>query len=240
MEHALAVLLAVTPESIESELQQAKPVPAIPVALPSSLPSDLLRRRPDIRAAERKLAAATAEEGVAVAQLYPKFNLIGAASFTGDRLSSLLSSNNFGTVGIGSVMWPIFEAGKIRANIRASQEAELQAWFAYRKTVLGALQEVEDALARVNDDQRNVSALSDTERAATSSETLARQQYAHGLVTFINVLTAETTLFTARDQLVQGEAGLARDFGALYKSLGGGWDEASVDWTSRPPDPENR
>jgi len=238
MTHALAVLLAEPPESIARELQESAAFPAAAPDLPMTLPADLLRRRPDIREAERKLAAATAEEGVAIAELYPKIDLIGAASFTGSALRGLLSTNNFGTVGIGSIMWPIFEGGKIRAGIRSSKETELQAYFAYRKAVLGALQDVEDALARYTDEQRHDRALMDAENAAASSEGIARQQYVEGLVTFINVLTAQTSLLAARDQLVQGRQTLAQDLGALYKALGGGWDETSVNWKPSPHNPE--
>jgi outer membrane protein, multidrug efflux system len=239
MIHALAVLLAEPPEAMDGELTSAETIPVAPPVLPPALPADLLRRRPDIREAERKLAAATAQEGVAIADLYPKLDLIGATSFTGSTLSGLFSSRNFGTVGIGFIDWPIFEAGKTRANIRASKEAELQAYFAWRKTVLGALQEVEDALARFTDEEQHERALAETETAAASSETIARQQYVSGLVPFINVLSAETTLTTARDQLVQSRQALAQDLAAIYKALGGGWDETSVNWKIRPSDPEN-
>lgn len=238
MTHALAVLLAESPEAIDGELEKSPAIPVMPIGLPAALPSDLLRRRPDIREAERKLAAATAQEGVAVANLYPKFDLLGLASFTSSRLSNILSSSSFGTIGAAQIMWPIFQGGKIRAGIRSSEEAELQAYFAYRKAVLGALQDVEDSLARYADEERHVEALKDAETAAASTEAIARQQYATGLVTFINVLTAESNLLSARDQLVQARASLAQDFGAVYKALGGGWDETSVDWKGRPPDPE--
>ncbi|HEY6579447.1 MAG TPA: efflux transporter outer membrane subunit [Rhizomicrobium sp.] len=237
--HALAVLLAEPPETMDGELAAAQPMPQSPPALPAALPSDLLRRRPDIREAERKLAAATAQEGVETANLYPKFNLIGAASFTGGSLSGLLSTNNFGTVGIASIMWPIFEAGKIRAGIRASKESELQAYLAYRKAVLGALEDVEDALARCDDETRHEQALTREVSAASSSEAIASRQYTGGLVTFVNVLSAETTLLSARDQLIQSRQALAQDIASLYKALGGGWDERSVDWKIRPREPEN-
>jgi outer membrane protein TolC len=102
------------------------------------------------------------------------------------------------------------------------------------------LQNVEDALARYADDGRHVRALEDAESAAASSTAIAQQQYANGLVNFITVLSTETTLLSARDQLIQARQALAQDFGALYKALGGGWDEASVDWHTRPPEPENR
>lgn len=239
-EHAIAVLLAENPEQLSAELKSAGPVPKAPSRLPAAIPADLLRRRPDIREAERKLASATANEGVAIADLYPKINLVGAASFTGSSLGNLLSAGNFGTAGLASIAWPIFEAGRIRAGIRASREAELQAWLAWKKAVLAALRDAEDALARYSDEERHEKALEDSERAAASSETIARQQYTAGLVTFVNVLEAETALLNARDQLIQSREALALDLGTIFKSLGGGWDETSVDWEKRPSEPENR
>ena len=240
MVHAIAVLLAQPPESLARELETAEPIPVTPPGLPAALPAELLRRRPDIREAERKLAAATADEGVAIADLYPKLDLIGSPAFTGGMLSNLLSASHFGTVGIAYVSWPIFEAGRLRANIRASKEAELQAYFAWKKAVLGALQDVEDALARYADEKSHERALAATEEAAASSQTIARQQYATGLVTFVNVLTAEATLLSTRDALIQSRAALTEDLSTIYKALGGGWDEASVDWERHPPDPENK
>jgi outer membrane protein, multidrug efflux system len=240
MVHAIAVLLARQPESMAQELQSAQPIPVTPPDLPAVLPADLLRRRPDIREAERKLAAATANEGVAIADLYPKLDLIGAATFVSPGLGSLLNTRSFGTVGAASITWPIFEAGKIHANIRASKEAELQAYLAWQKSVLGALQDVEDALARYVDEKQHERALAASERAASSSDTIARQQYVAGLVTFVNVLSAETTLLSARDQLIQSHAALAENLGTIYKALGGGWDETAVNWKTRPANPENK
>jgi len=240
MIHAIAVLLAQPPESMAQELQTAQPIPVTPPDLPAALPADLLRRRPDVREAERKLAAATANEGVAIADLYPKLDLLGVATFVSPGVGSLLTSRSFGTVGAAYVSWPIFEGGKIRANIRASKEAELQSYLAWRKSVLGALQDVEDALARYVDEKEHERALAASEQAASSSETIARQQYVAGLVTFVNVLSAETTLLSARDQLIQSHAALAENLGTIYKALGGGWNEATVNWKTRPADPENK
>jgi outer membrane protein, multidrug efflux system len=240
MIHAISVLLAQPPESMAHELQTAEAIPVTPPGLPPALPAELLRRRPDIREAERKLAAATANEGVAIADLYPKLDLIGGSFFVGSGLGSLLASRRLGTLGVASIAWPVFEGGRIRANIRASKEAELQAYLVWQKAVLTALQDAEDALARYADEKRHEQALSASERAAASSQTIARQQYVAGLVTFVNVLSAETTLLSARDQLIQSHAALAEDLATIYKALGGGWDEAPVDWKTRPADPENK
>lgn len=112
MEHALAVLLAAQPETLAGELDGTALLPAVPTAFLVGLPSDLLRRRPDVRAAERQLAAATAQEGVAIADLFPKFNLLGAISFTGNTVRTLFSAGNFGQIGLASIMWPTSRAGR--------------------------------------------------------------------------------------------------------------------------------
>jgi NodT family efflux transporter outer membrane factor (OMF) lipoprotein len=222
-EHAIAVLLAQQPEALEAELDRAVDEPSIPTTIAVGLPSDLLRRRPDVRASERQLAAATAQIGVAVADLYPKFYLIGAASFTGSHLSSLLSGSNLGEVGAGAIMWPIFHGGEIQANVRSKKEEEKQAYFAYSKTVLGAIQNAEDALARYATEQQRQLELQRAVSAAQSSSTIALQQYRAGFVTYVNVLTAQANELSARDQLEQSRQAFATDLVSLFKALGGGW-----------------
>ncbi len=120
---AIGVLVGRTPEAVAAELAGNGTLPISPVALPPGLPSDLLRRRPDIREAERNLAAATAQVGVAVAQLYPKFDILGFASFAGMSLNSLLSTKNFSEAAIADITWPILSAGKLQANIRLNEAA---------------------------------------------------------------------------------------------------------------------
>lgn len=222
-EHAIAVLLAQEPETLTAELDSTAPQPPIPATLPVGLPSDLLRRRPDVREAERKLAAATANIGVAVADLYPKFNLIGAASFSGPHISDLLSASHFGTIGFGQITWPIFQGGQIHANIRAKEEETQQAYLAYQKAVLSALRDTEDALTRYANEQQRYVALQTALQSAQSSAALAENQYRAGLVTYLNVLTAQTTLLNAQDQLTQSRQQLAQNLVSLYKALGGGW-----------------
>ncbi|HEY4112614.1 MAG TPA: efflux transporter outer membrane subunit [Rhizomicrobium sp.] len=232
MEHAIAVLLGQQPEMLSAELDASAPLPSVPASLPVGLPSDLLRRRPDVRQAERKLAAATANIGVAVADLYPKFNLIGAASFTSNRIDNLLSASNFGTIGIGQITWPIFHGGQIRANIRVNEEQTQQAYLAYQQSVLQALQDAEDALTRLTNEQQRIVALQAAVASAQSSATIAERQYRAGLVTFVNVLTAQETLLNAQDQLMQSRQAFAQDLVSLYKALGGGWNAS--DETVRP------
>jgi len=232
MIHALAVLLAREPNAIADELASAVQLPNVPSTLPVGLPSDLLRRRPDIREAERTLASATAEVGVAVADLYPRFNLLGAVDYANTSLDGLLSSSNLTTFGGGLIRWPVFQGGRMRANVKAREEERQQAYFGYQKSVLTALQDAEDALARFNAEQRRLTALLESESAAASSLDIARSQYESGVVTFLNVLNANTTLLDVQDQLARSRLALAQSLVSVYKALGGGWDP-SIDPASR-------
>lgn len=224
-EHAIAVLMGEDPEAMEDELERAAPSATIPASLPVGLPSDLLRRRPDVRAAERKLASATAEIGVAVADLYPKFNLLAGLSFADNHLGSLLSGDNLGEFGLGSIMWPIFHGGQGHANIRAKEEERQQAYYAYRKAVLGAVRDAEDALTRYAGDQRRLVSLDAAVTAAQSSAQIAQAQYRVGLATYDAVYTAQASALSARDAAEQARQAYVTDLVSLYKALGGGWSE---------------
>jgi NodT family efflux transporter outer membrane factor (OMF) lipoprotein len=224
---ALSVLLGQEPGAFASELGAAGPLPSVPTTLPVGLPSDLLRRRPDIRRAERQLAAATAQVGVAVANLYPKFNLIAAASIAANSAGDLFSSRNSTNIALGMITWPLFQAGRIRANVRATREQQMQAYLAYRKSVLAALQDAEDALTRCMAEQRRLGSLLQSQEAADSSLHIAEDQYRAGLVPFINVLVSTASLLQAQDQVAQSRQALAQDVVSVYKALGGGWSTSA-------------
>jgi NodT family efflux transporter outer membrane factor (OMF) lipoprotein len=226
--HALGVLLGQEPDALVGELASESAVPAVPTQLPVGLPSELLRRRPDVRRAERELAAATAEVGVAVANLYPKFNLLGAVSLAAPTPGKVFEASSFGNLAAGMISWPVFQGGRVRANVHASEEQRNQAYLAYRKAVLSALEDAEDSLARYTAEQRRLVSLRDSLAAAASSRHIAEEQYRAGTVTFINVLTATTSELTAQDQLAQSTQALAQDLVSLYKALGGGWTEEPV------------
>ncbi len=222
-EHAIAILLAEAPDALAAELETDAPPPATPPPLPAGLPSDLLKRRPDVREAERKLAAATAAIGVATADLYPKFNLLAGISFTSNQLSNLFSSNSLGEFGLGQIAAPIFNGGKTHANIHAKEEEAQQALLAYRAGVLGALRDAEDALIRETTEQQRRDSLEAAARSARSSARIALDQYRVGLTTYVNVLQAQATDLQAQDQLAQSQLQLSTDLISLYKALGGGW-----------------
>ncbi len=227
--HSIGVLLGSEPDAVADELAATVAVPSVPATLPVGLPSDLLRRRPDVRSAERQLASATAEVGVAVANLYPKFDLLAALNVASNSLNGFFSSRNLSNVEGGMISWPLFQGGKLRANVRVTKEQETQAYLAYRKSVLAALQDAEDALTRYAAEQRRLTSLLESQAAASSSLHIAEEQYRAGLVTFINVLTASASLLTADDQVAQSRQALAQNLVSLYKALGGGWSASDPD-----------
>jgi outer membrane protein, multidrug efflux system len=223
--HALGDLLGKEPEALSNELNVMGALPTVPKKLPVGLPSDLLRRRPDIRQAERQLAASSARVGVAVAQLYPRFNLLGLASLGSNTLGNLLSTSNFTGAVAGLFTWPIFAADKARADVRIDQEKEDQAYLTYRKSVLGALKDVEDALTRYDAEQRRLQSLNRSLDAANGATTIAEQQYQSGTTNYLSVLTADNAVLSLQDQIAQSNVALAEDLVSLYKALGGGWSE---------------
>jgi NodT family efflux transporter outer membrane factor (OMF) lipoprotein len=181
-------------------------------------------RRPDVQRAERQLAAATANIGVAKADLFPKFFLTGAAGLesisTGDWFTS---GSSFWSAG-PAVQWRIFDAGRIRANIRVQNARQEQALDAYEQTVLTAFEEVENGLAAYANEQMRRNSLEDAVTSSRNSLDLANKLYANGLTDFLHVLDAERSLYQAQDALVQSDRTVSADLVSLYKSLGGGWE----------------
>lgn len=221
--HALAVLAGQAPEALESELTAVKPLPTALLRVPVGLPSDLLRRRPDIRAAERALAASNADIGVAVAALFPKIDLSGALDLVSLDLTHLLEGASRQYSATGAISWPIFAGGEVRANIRLKKEQGQQALFAYSSSVIGALRDVEDSLQRYADEKQTNDALHQAVDAAQAATRIARFQYRAGLTNFTSVLTAQDTELRAQSELAQSDGNLARDLASIYKAIGGGW-----------------
>ncbi len=222
--HALGVLLAQDPESLSAELSSAAPIPPVPPRVPIGVPADLLRRRPDIRRAERQLAAATANIGVAVADFYPKFSLTGSFGLDSSQIKQFFDWNSryFGLS--PGVTWAIFDAGRIRSNVEVQKELTRQAAVAYESTVLNALREVEDSLASYRTEQLRRKSLADAVDESRQAVDLARQQYEKGVIDFLEVLDAQRTLLEAQDVLAQSDSAVSLDLVSLYKALGGGWE----------------
>jgi len=222
--YALSVLLARPPADLLERLTPTDNIPGVPPQIPAGLPSDLLRRRPDIRQAEAQLHAATAQIGVATADLFPKFSLTGTMSWQTNLLNAWWSAATH-TYSFGpSVSWPIFQGGAIVSNIRVQEALTDQAFITYRKTVLGAFQDVENALVAFTKEQEHYKSLKDSVAANTIAVDLSLKLYKEGLLEFINVLVAERSLFAAENALVQSNCNIATDLIALYKALGGGWE----------------
>jgi NodT family efflux transporter outer membrane factor (OMF) lipoprotein len=222
--YALSLLLALEPSALVTELANDAPIPLTPPEVPVGLPSDLLRRRPDIRQAEAQLHGATARIGVAVADLFPQFALTGALGIEGQPPSSLVNWNNrFYSLG-PSVNWNVFDFGRIRSNIKVQNELEEQALLGYQKTVLTALNDVESALVAYVREQQHRQALAEAVADNTQAVQLATQLYTEGQTDFLNVLVAQRSLYTAQDALVQSERTVATDLVASYKAWGGGWE----------------
>lgn len=221
--HALALLTGREPGAWPELAAPAALGPA-PV-VPAGLPSDLLRRRPDIRAAERDLAAATADIGVAVADLYPRFSLTGVAQLISTGLASLFETDSFQGTGSGAVSFPLFDAGRRRATVDIRREQREEAYQRYRGIVLAALRDVEDPLAQIDAERRRNAALTRAIADAQATLRSTEAQYRAGLVEQTPVLDAQTALLQARENKAGSDAQLAQQTAALFKALGGGWSE---------------
>jgi NodT family efflux transporter outer membrane factor (OMF) lipoprotein len=222
--HRLAVLLDREPEALEAELNPQVPLPFGPPRVPPGLPSDLLRRRPDVQQAERQLAAASANIGVAVAELYPKFSLTGSLGLESLELKTFTrGSSAFWSFG-PTASWRIFDFGQLWANVDVQRARYVEAYIQYRQAILQALQDVEDALVAYNQEQARRDALQRSVDANIRAVNLAKQLNAAGVVDFLNVLQAQQSLFVAQDQLAQSQQTVSTNLVALYKALGGGWD----------------
>jgi multidrug efflux system outer membrane protein len=222
--YRLDVLLGEQPGRLADEIAKEAPIPALPPEARVGLPAELLRRRPDIRRAERQLAAATAEVGAATADLYPKFSLIGAFGLQSISASDWFSGpSRFWSIG-PTIRWPVFDAGKIRANIEIRSAQQEQALRLYEKSVLTSLEEVENALVAYGNEQvryRSLLAAASSSRRAVS---MSNDLYLQGLVPFFSVLIDQRVLYLVESDLAQSEAALASNLVALYKALGGGWE----------------
>lgn len=222
--HAIAVLLARTPDSLILELSQPGAMLPTPPMVPPGLPSDLLRRRPDIRAAERNLAAATADIGVATADLYPRISLTGVANLISTSLASLFSADSAQVTGAAKATFPILDFGRRKGVVAQRKAAADEAYYDYQRTVLEAFKDVEDALVRIRaEQQRNAqlrSGVADAERGLAAVDA----RYTTGLVDLTAVLDAQQSVLQDRDQLAQSDAQLRRGLVSLYKALGGGWE----------------
>jgi len=221
--YRLSVLTGQAPSALLEELLRRRPLPAPPDIVPVGLPSDLLRRRPDVRHAERELAAATAEIGVAVADLFPKFSLTGAVGLEAQHFSDLFQSGSTAARLGPQIRWPIFQGGKIRANIEATEARADAAIAAYEQAVLTALGETESALERYGRELETRRKLQSAVAANKRAVGLSKQRFESGTGTLFEVIDAEARVLGVETELVESETAIAVKLAALYKALGGGW-----------------
>ncbi|MFO0858373.1 MAG: efflux transporter outer membrane subunit [Phycisphaerales bacterium] len=230
----LEVLIGAMPGTLDTQLSAACPLPHAPEALDVGIPSEVLRRRPDVRAAERRLAAATARIGVATADLFPRFSLTGSFGLQSQEIGDLPAGDSrFWAIG-PSVRWPILDFGRIRSNIRVQDARTAQALAAYEGTVLRALSDVEVSLVRLSRERARAGQLQQAADSARRSVTLATELYRGGLLEFLDLLDAQRTQFLAEEAATQANTAIVTDTVALYRALGGGWEnQRAVDLSSR-------
>jgi multidrug efflux system outer membrane protein len=207
-------------------VQNAGPIPAAEPDVAVGLPSDLLRRRPDIRRSEAQLAAATARVGEAKADLFPRFTLTGTAGRQATQLHDLtLGGGNFFSAG-PAVSLPLFTGGRIRSNIALQTSRQRQALIGYQSSVLNALEEVQNALVNYSQEQERRDRLNQAAGQSQVAVDIATEQYKAGLVDFLSVLDAQRELYADEDQAVQSRTTVTIDVITLYRALGGGWNAA--------------
>jgi NodT family efflux transporter outer membrane factor (OMF) lipoprotein len=223
-QHGLALLLSLPPVGLQAELAKLDQTLPPPPALPTGVPADLLRRRPDIRQAERELAAATASVGAAIAELFPKITLTGAVGLQSQDIS------NFGQLASGfygfgpRLSLPLFQAGRLQAMVEAQKQLAEAAAKHYDQTVLTALREVEDALASLHSEQQRKQTLAAAATSGQRNVATARALYQEGAADLQTVLDAQRSWYDVQDQLTDSELAWTLAHIALFKALGGGWN----------------
>ncbi|MGI9304558.1 MAG: efflux transporter outer membrane subunit [Gammaproteobacteria bacterium] len=219
----LAVLIGQPPGSLHAELKAPQALPTPPVQVAVGVPAETLRRRPDVRVAERRLAAETARIGVATAELYPKFTLSGTIGLEALSLSNLTSSDSQ-TFRIGpGFRWNIFDGGRARQRIEVQDAVQEQAMIAYEASILKALEDVENAITAYTQEQLRYRSLNESAQAAERAATIAKTRYDAGASDFLTVLDSERTVLGAQSSRAASEGTIVSNLIRLYKALGGGW-----------------
>ena len=220
-EHHIAVLLGVRPGALGVDLAP-RPYPPLMKALAIGEPESLLRRRPDVRAAERRLASATAREGVAAAELFPQISISGFLGLLAGRGGSFFNASDSRAWAVTPALsWAAFDLGSARARLRGAEGATRESVAEFEQVVLRAIEETENALVNYREEQERLVRLADQARESTRAATIARTRYQAGVVDFLALLDAERTQLQAEDAVAQAEAGVFTSVIAVYKALGG-------------------
>ncbi len=219
----LAVLTGQAPGALDQALAAPAPLPALPASVPVDDPSEVVKRRPDIRAAERRLAASNAQIGQHEADLFPKVTMLGFIGSSAGNPGHLPRKSSFTWLGVPYLQWDVLDFGRTRGSIRQAEAGRDEAAARYAQTVLAALQDANNALSRYGHQRESVTRLQQIETSADRSSTLMHQRYEAGASSLIDLLDTQRTQFNAQQNLVQGRAELLKDFVSLQKSLGLGW-----------------
>jgi len=220
--HRIGVLLGQTPESLIDEFAKAAPIPTVPPQLPIGLPSSLLSRRADVCQSERLLAQTTADIGVATADLFPQFSITGSFGTDTRNFQHIFDYNSL-SWGVGpSIRWPIFDGGRVRANIELQNARAVEAALQYSGTLSVALEEVENALVAYSGEQVRFARLSEAVEANRKAYDIAYSQFSGGLTNFLDLLQVEGALITTEDQMIESETNVVVNFIAVNKALGSG------------------
>ncbi len=222
----LDVLMGAQPGTYAKDLSADADIPPVPAIGGRDTPLDVLRRRPDIIAAERRLAASNERIGAAIADYYPKISLSGALGFDSLSVNHLFTARAFQPVATGALRWRLFDFGKVDAEVAQARGADAEALAAYRQTALKAAQDVEDALMTLKQTEIRRQELQEEVASLTKARDLSQQSYAAGVIPLTDVLAADRQLLTARDDLAGDRADAARAAVRTYRALGGGWDTA--------------
>jgi len=221
--HRLALLLGQQPAALKQLLAASARIPAASAEIGVGIPADLLRRRPDVRRAERKLASQTAQIGVAEAARYPDFTLSGSIGLESLAYANLYTAGAKAFQVAANAAWTLLDAGRIRSNINIQNALQEQALGLYQSTLLTALRDVENALTAYSEERKRRDALNAAVEAGIRALALADAQYISGLLDFQRVLDSQRSLLSAQTQLATSESEVAADIVRLYKALGGGW-----------------
>jgi NodT family efflux transporter outer membrane factor (OMF) lipoprotein len=221
--HSLAVLTGQAPAALDARLAATAPVPTAPNDLALDIPAQTLRQRPDVRAAEHRVAAAVARVAQADAARYPDFSLSGSLGLRALTLGTLTGGNSVASALAASLSASLFDGGAAKAQVRSQQAALEQVRVGYEATVLTALKDVEDALVALQGDRERLARLQAAADAAANAALMAQQRYSSGLIDFATVLETQRTQLSAQDSVATTVASVAADHVRLYKALGGGW-----------------
>jgi outer membrane protein, multidrug efflux system len=228
-QYQIGVLVGRPPARIAAELERVAALPALPQAISVASPDSVVRRRPDVAAAERALAVERALVGAAKADYLPRIAVEGSAGYSAADFDALGDRGTF-RYAVGPVIsWPALNLGRIKARVDRSRARESEAQAQYTQTVLRALQEVESSLVRYRTSRARVERIQDAASASERAAELARLRFSGGVADFLQVLDAERTQLEAQDQLAQGRTEAATAYAALYKALGGTWPSATQD-----------